>query len=646
MAESSEPAAPETAASAAGPAPAPRRRRVLTAAVVGGVIGAAIVAALSWAWLRPALDRAGVDRVADARRIAALEQQIGRLAGLEAQLGRLAAVEAKLQGLEGVPDRLARLDPLEQRVAALSGLEPQVGQIAGLEQRLSELATSVQRLDRLDALAGELATTKEALAGARQELARLGRLEQDLARQAGEQGALAQKLAELDRARGELAERLRAVDLKSEAVTGFPAALEGLAQRADAALQAAEARAAERARGLEVAVAQLEERVKLALQQPGEIAAMGGALKALEQRLTQIDAKLARDRSTQDAALGELREQVRAADVQVDALALALDNLRRTHPDLARLTDEVGAVKGELAGGRAELGAVKAELGALKGELAPLKGEQVALATRLGSVEEGLRELRGAQLELVRAGEALASRLDKTRDELAGGIAETEQRLIAQLATAREEARAASDALASDLTRQEAQLGELREGLAALTKPKDTRPQAVALAVGELGEALARGGALTEPLRTLAEAGKDDPVIGEALALLEPAAGGVATLPALRQRLETVAAAFVQPEPAKPAAEGGLGERLLDRLSTVVTVKRPAAGPHAPALEAARAALARDDLAAAVRALEGIPPADNPALPGWLAEARARLAAEAALARLRGHLRTLLTAAG
>lgn len=641
MAESSEPSAAGAVASAPEAGPPGRRRRVLTAAVLGGVIGAALVAALAWAWLRPALDR-----TAETRRLAALEQQIGRLTGLEAELGRLAAVERKLEALEGVPDRLARLEPLEQRVAGLAGLEPQVGRIGGLEQRLAELATSIQRLDRLEGLAGELATTKEALAAARQELARLGRLEQDLARQAGELGGLAQKLAELDRARGELADRLRAVDLKSEAVTGFPAALEGLAQRADAALRAAESRAAERARGLEVAVAQLEERVKLALQQPGEIAAIGGALKALEQRLGQIDAKLARDRSTQDAALGELREQVRAADVQVDALALALDNLRRTHPDLARLTDEVGALKGELAAGRADLGSIKADLGALRGELAPLKGEQVALATRLASLEEGLRELRAAQLEAARAGEALAGRLAATRDELAAGIAATERKLAGQLDATRQEAGGAAARLAEGLARHDAQLGELREGLAALTTPKDTRPQAVALVIAELGEALARGGALTEPLRTLAEAGKDDPVIGEALVLLEPAAGGVATLSALRQRLETVAAAFVQPEPAKPVAEGGLGERLLDTLSTVVTVKRPAAGPHGKALDAARAALARDDLRAAVEALAAVPPADNPALPGWLAEARARLAAETALARLRGHLRSLLAAAG
>lgn len=642
MAESNQPsAAAETASAPETGAPPARRRRVLTAAVVGGVIGAAVVAALGWAWLRPALDR-----TAETRRVAALEQQVARLAALEPLVAKVGAIDSRLQELQALPERLARLDPLEQRVAGLAALEPQVGRIGGLEQRLAELATTSQRLDRVDALARELGAAKEALAGTQQELARLARLEQDLARQAAELGGLGQKLAALDQARGELAERLRAVDLKSEAVTGFPAALEGLGQRADAALRAAEARAGERARGLETAVAQLEERVRLALQQPGELAALGGALKALEQRLTQIDAKLARDRSTQDAALGELREQVRAADVQVDALALALDNLRRTHPELARVTDELGALKGELVAGRADMGSVKAELGSLKGELAPLKGQQVALATRVDTLDQGVRELRAAQLELARADEALAGRLSAARDELAAGLAEAQQKLGGELGGAREEVARIAATLASGLAARDAQIGELRDGLLALTKPEDTRPQAVALAIGDIADALARGTAMAEPLRTLAEAGKDDAVIGEALGLLQPAAGGVPTLATLRQRLDAVVAAFVEPEPAKPAAEGGLGERLLGTLSTVVTIKRPGGGAHAKAVEAARAALARDDLAGAEAALAGIPPADNPALPGWLAEARKRLDAEAGLARLRGHLRTLLTAAG
>lgn len=625
------------------PRPA-RRRRVLPAAIVGGVIGAAIVAALDWAFLRPDLDR-----TAEIRRIAALEQQIGRLAALEQQLARLEPVERGLAQLADLPHRLARLEPLEGRLGPLeqrlSDLAEASGRLDGLARRVDELAATSARLDRLEALAGELGRTRQELAQAQQELSRLTRLEQELARQIGEVGGLGQRLAALDQARAELAERLRAVDLKSESVTTFPAALDGLARKLDAAVQAVETRAGERARGLEVAIAQLEERVKLALQQPGELAALGGALKALEQRLGQIDAKIARDRSTTDAALGELREQVRAADVQVDALALALDNLRRTHPDLARLTDEVGALKAELGAVKAELGGLKGELGALRGELAPLRGAQAALDSRLGTLDAGLEKLREGQIALVRADEALAARLGQTREELGREIETVRSGLASELGATRGELASLGKALGEGLAERDRAIGELRDGLAALTKPVDRRPQAVALALGELGELLGRGGPLGEPLRTLEEVAGADPVIAEAVALLRPAAAGVATLPSLRQRFETVVGAFVQPAPAEPKGEAGLGERLLGQLSSVVTVKR-IGGPHAAAVEAARAALARDDLAAAVAALEGVPPADNPALPGWLAEARKRLDAEAGLAKLRGHLRTLLTAAG
>ncbi len=652
MAETSRPSAAEEPPGAAQPAPQPaRRRRVLPAAIVGGVIGAAIVAALGWAWLRPELDRS-----AELRRIAALEQQVGRLSALEQQLARLEPVERQLGTLAELPQRLARLEPLAGRLEALEQRMPELArageQVAALGRRLDELSAATARLDRLEALAGELGQTRQQLAQTQQELARLARLEQELARQAGDLGGLGHRLAALDQARAELAERLRAVDLKSESVTTFPAALEGLSRKLDAAVQAVEGRAGERARGLEVAIAQLEERVKLALQQPGELAALGGALKALEQRLAQIDAKIARDRSTTDTALGELREQVRAADVQVDALALALDNLRRTHPDLARMTDEVGGLKGELAAVRAEIGAVKAalgglegELGGLRGALAPLQGAQAALETRLGALDGGLEKLREAQIALVRADEGLAARLGQTREEFARTVAELRDGLAGEIAGTRGEVAALGKAVGEGFAERDRAIGQLRDGLAALTKPVDRRPQAVALALGELGEALARGGPLAEPLRTLEEAGAQDPVIGEAVALLRPAAAGVPTLPELRQRFERVIGAFAQPEPAKPSAEAGIGERLLGQLSSVVTVKR-VGGPHAAAVEAARTALARDDLAAAVAALAGVPPADNPALPGWLAEAKKRLDAEAGIARLRGHLRTLLTAAG
>ena len=95
MAETPEPSATGEARGAVEVAPQPaRRRRVLTAAVVGGVLGAAIVAALNWAWLRPELDRSG-----ELRRLAALEQEVARLA--EGLPGDVPVVPVPVSALHG-----------------------------------------------------------------------------------------------------------------------------------------------------------------------------------------------------------------------------------------------------------------------------------------------------------------------------------------------------------------------------------------------------------------------------------------------------------------------------------------------------------------------------------------------------------------
>ncbi|MCS6779165.1 MAG: hypothetical protein NZ555_05645, partial [Geminicoccaceae bacterium] len=125
-------------------APPPRRRRVLPAAIVGGVIGAAIVAALSWAWLRPELDRS-----AEARRIAALEQQLTRLAAVEGQLGRVGALEQQIARLAEIERELGRVAALEQATQRLGLLDQQQGRLASAEQRLAQIDANGRRLGTL-----------------------------------------------------------------------------------------------------------------------------------------------------------------------------------------------------------------------------------------------------------------------------------------------------------------------------------------------------------------------------------------------------------------------------------------------------------------------------------------------------------------
>jgi hypothetical protein len=105
------------------------------------------------------------------------------------------------------------------------------------------------------------------------------------------------------------------------------------------------------------------------------------------------------------------------------------------------------------------------------------------------------------------------------------------------------------------------------------------------------------------------------------------------TLAARLEMLEAVPA-----QPASAAAGGGWWERLKARLSGLVTVNngtQPGRG-YAVALEDARAAMARDDLALAVARMERAPPGTG--RDQWLQDARTLVATEAALERLEANL--------
>ena len=114
------------------------------------------------------------------------------------------------------------------------------------------------------------------------------------------------------------------------------------------------------------------------------------------------------------------------------------------------------------------------------------------------------------------------------------------------------------------------------------------------------------------------------------------AAQGIPTLAVLRGRFDAVAKDIVRAD----RMTGGEGwfERAADRIKGLVTVRRTD-GPADPAdvdsaVSRAEAALAGDDLRAAVGALEGLQGAPADAARDWLVNARARLAAERALSAL------------
>ena len=128
-------------------------------------------------------------------------------------------------------------------------------------------------------------------------------------------------------------------------------------------------------------------------------------------------------------------------------------------------------------------------------------------------------------------------------------------------------------------------------------------------------------------------------------ALRPAAASGVPTLAALRSSFDAVANQIVH---AAQAPEGdGLLEQAAGNLMSLVTVRPVGAdveGDSAVARVArAEAALEDGDLAAAVAELEALDGAAAEAAAPWLAEARPRLAAEAALHTLQERATLLLT---
>jgi len=244
-------------------------------------------------------------------------------------------------------------------------------------------------------------------------------------------------------------------------------------------------------------------------------------------------------------------------------------------------------------------------------------------------------------------GEAEA-RLKALEDRMARDRAEAAQAL------ARVEAAVAAlprPASAPDLGPLDQAIRRLDGALAGLTQRLDTLEKRIAerpaegraeerqlLALGQLREAVFAGKPLTQPLALANGAFADDP---EALALLAAfeaeAERGVADPAALARRFD--AAAVVQAARRNP--EGDWVDRTLDRLGSVVTVRRVADAPEGSpdaAVAAAEKALAEGNVARALAALAPIEAAATRAIPDWMRAARARVAAEERLGALSRHL--------
>ena len=383
-------------------------------------------------------------------------------------------------------------------------------------------------------------------------------------------------------------------------------------------------------------------------QQPAGLTEVRGELDQLRQSVSgmaQPEDLLGRVEAVEAAVAGaqnlpERLQAVEGADASLGERIVALEK------QLAAVEEQVETMQTGAAGGVApeRVATLESDLAALEAAVAGLQGaapssgvaggQAVAdLASRIGVLEGRLGQAEGAGDEIA----GLAGRVGAVEQQIAAGEQETTG-LIDDVVSLSGQVAALStrvDALAEG---QE----QLQQRIAS-TEERRTQAATLARTVAQLDAALEQGAPFEDVLESLQ--GHEDAVVLEAAAQLEPvAASGVPSLSALRSSFDPVANQIVH---AARAPEGdGLLQKAAGNLMSLVTVRpvgADAEGDGAPARVArAEAALDRGDIGAAIAELEALDAPAAAAAAPWLAEARARLAAETAFQMLQERATLLL----
>lgn len=247
---------------------------------------------------------------------------------------------------------------------------------------------------------------------------------------------------------------------------------------------------------------------------------------------------------------------------------------------------------------------------------------------------------------------ALAGRLEAVSDEVASLKNQIEAiRRDSSQVVAPERLAALFDRIEENAAELRAMQGKL-SGLVELPKRVEelsltieaasgqTRRSAFVLASGQLEAALDSGQPYASELGAVRRLAADDPELPVLLARLEQHSDeGIPTMAELRVRFDDTALAVAQA--AQSNVDGGWIDRAWARLRSLVTV-RPVGGDVAgdsPEAHLARAEARLDegDLASAVGELEALEGAAAETAAPWLAGARARVAADEAIERLRAR---------
>jgi len=359
-------------------------------------------------------------------------------------------------------------------------------------------------------------------------------------------------------------------------------------------------------------------RALVGAEQPArQVAELGHDIEALRARIATVE-RLETRLSDLARELDEVGQAQRAAgETTSTAAAASAGRISELEDRFAALDAAALANSSAVEGLRREIAAA-AESGASAAAVATRLSREVgridALESTLRGVEQNLSALRG---ETANLGDSLTARIEAARSGAAadGGSGASDR--LDRLETATDGLSRRLDALAlpAVLTAHDALVAK-----AAAGRPFDRELAAIALQIAD----------------------------GQALAALEPLAGrAVPTIAMLAERLTDLAApdAVAPDRPGDADSEpSGLVDRLVERASRLVQVRRVDPEGGAGELGRARALLGRNDLPAAAATVAALP--RRAARDAWLDDARARIDLDRALAALDEALGRRVRAAG
>ena len=363
------------------------------------------------------------------------------------------------------------------------------------------------------------------------------------------------------------------------------------------------------------------------LSSGSQIAAIEGRISILEEGIETLTARSEAALSGSElATLSDrvtLLEQSAVADGSIVGLAA----------EIARLGDRLAVLEQGLTGqdAAADIDALKANIGALSSEGAAWSAGLVSLNERVTLLEQSAVadcSIEGLAADISRLGDRLAVlEQDLTGQDAAAGI----------------------DSLKASIVALSTEVAAWSARLAALETAPVSEGGSVAsrvLAVGQLDAAIRAGAPFASALERMQTLASDDFIVAGALAPLTVwAEDGIPTVTDLRLRFKSLLPELTRP--AKTAAAGdGWWPRVRDRLTGLVSVRRIGTGEDLSPLARGEQAVELGDLEAAIAVLEEGAAARGEATLSWIAHAKARLAAEAALASLEAYALDELAKAG